>query len=87
MAYSVEFTRAAAKGFRALSSKDKERVSQAVDGLAKDPWSTRARALTGHPGLLRIRVGSYRIVYQVEEENLIVLIVIVGHRKDVYRRL
>jgi mRNA interferase RelE/StbE len=43
--------------------------------------------LSGHSKLLRIRVGNYRIVYQVEEENLIVLIVIVGHRKDVYRKL
>lgn len=87
MAYSIEFTRAAAKGFRALSSKDKERVSQVVNGLADDHWPTRARALSGHPGLLRVRVGNYRIVYQVEEENSIVLIVSVGHRKDVYRKL
>jgi len=85
--YTVEFTRAAAKGYRSLPAKDKERVSQAVSGLAVDPWSARARPLSGHSKLLRIRVGNYRIVYQVEEENLIVLIVIVGHRKDVYRKL
>lgn len=87
MAYSIEFTRAAAKGFRALSSKDKERVSQAVNGLADDPWPTQARTLSGHPELLRVRVGNYRIIYQVEEEDLIVLVVLVGHRKDVYRKL
>lgn len=87
MACSLEFTRAAAKGFRALPAKDKERVSQAINGLADDPWSTRAKALSGHPELLRIRVGNYRIVYQVEEEDLVILVVLVGHRKDVYRKL
>lgn len=87
MAYSVEFTRAAAKGFRTLPTKEKARVSQAIDHLADNPWSTRARALSGYPELFRIRVGNYRIVYQVEEENLVILIITVGHRKDVYRKL
>jgi mRNA interferase RelE/StbE len=87
VAYSVEFTRAAAKGFRVLPTKEKERVSRVIDNLADDPWSTRARALSGHPELLRIRVGNYRVVYRVEEEDSVVLIVIVGHRKDVYRKL
>ncbi len=86
MAYSVQFTKAAAKGFRTLPAKDKERVSQAIDGLANDPWPIKARTLSGHPGLLRIRVGNYRIVYQVEEDSII-LIIVVGHRKDVYRKL
>ncbi len=43
--------------------------------------------MSGYPELFRIRVGNYRIVYQVEEENLVILIITVGHRKDVYRKL
>ena len=45
------------------------------------------RALTGHPGYLRVRVGDYRIAYTVDDGRLLVLVLAVGHRRDVYRDL
>ena len=87
MRYSVEFTRAAAKGFRRLPTEIRNRVSKVVDGLADNPKPEGAKALKGSGNLLRIRVGSYRIVYRVEEGVPLVLVITVGHRKNVYRRL
>jgi addiction module RelE/StbE family toxin len=55
--------------------------------LVTEPRPAKAKALKGYSDLLRIRVGSYRIVYRVEQEVLTILVIAVGHRKDVYRRL
>lgn len=87
MAYSVEITRAAAKQFRSLSVKDRDRLLEVVDDLAYVPRPAGAKILKGSGSLYRIRVGNYRIIYQIEESVRVVLVVTVGHRKDVYRKL
>jgi mRNA interferase RelE/StbE len=53
--------------------------------LAEDPRPPGARALQGRPGL-RVRVGDYRIIYTVEDDVLLVVVVRLGHRRDVYER-
>lgn len=53
--------------------------------LADNPRPAAARALVGAPGRLRIRVGDWRIIYRVEDARLVVLVVEVGHRREVYR--
>lgn len=87
MAYEIEFTRAAVKAFDKLQVKDRRRLSDALDELERDPHSQGSRKIAGSEGLFRVRVGDYRIVYRVEEEQLVVLVVRLGHRKDVYRGL
>jgi mRNA interferase RelE/StbE len=84
--YRIEFTRAARKGLEALPVRERERVARAIDALATEPRPPGARALQGQPGLLRIRVGDYRVVYQVHDDVLTVLVVRIGHRREVYRR-
>ena len=87
MAYQVRFSRAARKNLRRLSNRDRERVIQAAEDLVSDPRPRGAEPMKNTPGLLRIRVGDYRIIYQVQEEILRVLVVRVGHRREVYRRI
>ncbi|QLQ40341.1 type II toxin-antitoxin system RelE family toxin [Micromonospora robiginosa] len=79
--------RAAAKLLRKLDRPVQARLVTAIAGLAVDPRPAGVKALVGHPGLLRIRVGSYRVVYVVRDDELIVLVVQLGHRSDVYDAL
>lgn len=87
MAYSVEFTRAAAKGFKSLPVKEQERIYKIVDHLADAPRPSQARSLKGYEDLLRIRSGNYRLIYRIEDDIVAILVIAVGHRKDVYRKL
>ena len=76
--YTVSFTSAAARQIRRLDRPVQRRLLDAADALA---------AMQGGRGLLRVRVGDYRIVYVVRDDELVVLVVTVGHRREVYRGL
>lgn len=67
-----------------LPKKDAERVRDAIDALTDDSRPRGFGTVAGTP-LLGIRVGSYRIIYEVREEELVVLVVRPGHRREVYR--
>jgi mRNA interferase RelE/StbE len=85
--YTIEFRPAVLKSLKRLPKKDLRRVKKSIDALSKnlpDPATTK---LKGNNPFHRVRSGSYRIVYQIEEERLVILVVKVGHRKDVYKRL
>ena len=64
-----------------------QRVSSAIEGLANDPWPSGARKLRDVEGIWRIRTGDWRICYTAEADRLIVLILTVAQRGDVYERL
>jgi mRNA interferase RelE/StbE len=82
--YSLRIKESAAKEIRALAKNDRERVIVAIDALREDPH--QGTQLKGsQTGLRRIRVGSYRIIFEVRKEELLILVLRVGHRKDVYR--
>ncbi|MBD2082817.1 type II toxin-antitoxin system RelE/ParE family toxin [Leptolyngbya sp. FACHB-17] len=85
MSYQVEFSKRAAKQFKALSLEIQLRLSPKIDALADEPRPSGMVKLTGEKDLYRIRVGDYRVVYRIEDENLIVLIIKLGHRSDIYR--
>ena len=85
MAYRIEVKRSAAKEIRAIGQKrDRQRVIARIAALADDPRPPGCTKLSGREAY-RIRQGSYRIVYTIEDEALVVEIVKVGHRRDVYR--
>ena len=86
MAYRVEIKASAVKEIASLSRRDQRRVVRAIESLADDPRPPGARKLVGSEDAYRIRVGDYRITYQVLDDVLIVYVVRVGHRRDVYRR-
>lgn len=83
--YRVELRPAAVRSLRKLDPKVRRRVQGAIGLLAQDPRPPSARALQGRPGL-RVRVGDYRIIYTVEDDVLLVVVVRLGHRRDVYDR-
>ncbi len=81
--YCIEFRPAAVRALRKLDPQVRRRVQGAIALLAQDPRPPGARALQGRPGL-RVRVGDYRIIYTVEDDVLLVVVVRLGHRRDVY---
>ncbi len=87
MAYQVEFTEEAAEQVEALQKKIAGQVVRKIEALAAEPRPTQAKRLTEHEHLYRVRSGDYRILYQIEDRKLLVLVVKVGNRRDVYRRI
>jgi mRNA interferase RelE/StbE len=84
MRCSLRIKRSAAKALAALPRPDRLRVVAAIDKLCETPAA--GSALKGEfEGLRRLRVGRYRIVYEWQQQQLVVLVVRIGHRKDVYR--
>ena len=85
MTYEIEVLPAAERGLRMVHPQMRARIRGAVLKLATDPRPPGARALKDRPGYLRVRVGDYRIIYTIEDDVLRVIVVRVGHRRDVYR--
>lgn len=85
--FSIELTPTAKKELDGLEADARDKVEQRIDSLAKDPRPLKVEKLKGGDGLLRVRAGSHRIVYFVEDERVVVLIVRIGHRREVYRNL
>jgi mRNA interferase RelE/StbE len=85
LAYKVLIKKSALKDLQAVSKPDQKRLLDAIEGsLSKDPY--QGKALSGEfKGLYRWRSGKFRIVYEIQQEVLIVLVLRIGHRKDVYR--
>ena len=83
--YKVSIKRSAVKEIEAIpQKKERQRVIRRIGQLAVDPRPPGSKKLSGHDKH-RIRQGSYRIVYGIEDNELIVVVVKVGQRKDVYR--
>ncbi len=85
MSYRIEVRPAAVRALKKLDPPIRRRIQGAITLLAEDPRPPAARALRGRTGL-RVRVGDYRIVYTVVDDVLLVVVVTVGHRRDVYDR-
>ena len=82
--YELVFKKSVAKDLRALPQQDVKRILQKIRALADDPRPPGCEKLSGLERY-RVRQGSYRVVYEIEDRRLIVLIVKVAHRRDVYR--
>ena len=82
--FRIEFAASVRKDFRKIPSNDAGRILKAIDGLAADPRPPQSKKLTGAE-LYRIRVGVYRVLYELHEGRLVVVVVKVAHRKEVYR--
>ncbi len=83
--YSIEISRTAERQLNKLNRDDQRRVVRAILALADDPRPQGSRKLTGYDDVFRIRAGRYRVLYSVSGKKLIIIILIIGHRKDVYR--
>ncbi|MHB1341796.1 MAG: type II toxin-antitoxin system RelE family toxin [Coriobacteriia bacterium] len=85
--YGIEFAPSADRQFRKLDAETRRRLAPVIDGLATDPRPQSAKRLSATEHLYRVRCGAYRIVYAIEDDRLVVLVVALGHRRDVYRSL
>ncbi|MFB4194643.1 type II toxin-antitoxin system RelE family toxin [Streptomyces carpaticus] len=89
MKYAFRFTTAAQRQLRAVDQPTAMRILAALTALGDDPYREDAdiKKLSGHEGLYRLRVGAYRVAYTVDDGELVVLVIKVGNRRDVYRGL
>jgi mRNA interferase RelE/StbE len=86
--YEIEWTAPALRELRKLDRQIARRVVLAVSKLALDPRPAGTRELVGQPaGVRRLRVGDYRVIYQIEDDRLVVAVVRVAHRREAYRDL
>ncbi|MBD1876460.1 type II toxin-antitoxin system RelE/ParE family toxin [Nodosilinea sp. FACHB-131] len=85
MTYRIEFAKPAVKQFKALSPQDQQRLKPKIDALAQEPRPAGMVKLSGEDDLYRIRVGDYRIIYTIQDTQLLVLVLKVRHRREVYR--
>ena len=83
--YQVEIARRAVKLLASLPRPDQQRIRAAIDLLANEPRPPGCTKLSGEPNTYRVRTGDYRILYDVFDDRLVVQVVKVGHRRDVYR--
>jgi mRNA interferase RelE/StbE len=85
VSYRIELRPAAVRALKKLDPQVRTRVQGAITLLAEDPRPPAARPLRGRPGL-RVRVGDYWIIYTVADDVLLIVVVTLGHRRDVYNR-
>lgn len=87
--YKIEFTKRAGKEFDRLPKGVRDRVIKALYMLAQDPFSEllKIKKLKGASHLYRLRFGDYRVVYEIRQNILVIVVVKIGHRRDVYRFL
>jgi len=83
--YRVTFAPAAARQLRKLDPPARRRIQATIELLADDPRPPAATRLVGGAGEWRVRTGDYRVVYEITDDVLLVLVLAVGHRREVYR--
>ena len=86
MTYEVALAPAAARQLRKFDPQVRRRVQAAIELLATEPRPPAATRLVGGAGEWRVRTGDYRIVYEIQEERLLVLVLSAGHRREIYQR-
>jgi mRNA interferase RelE/StbE len=83
--FRIEVSATAEKQIRKLSRDDQIRVLRAIRPLATEPTPPGPRGLRGYDDVFRIRVGRYRVLYRVEGRRLLIIILKIGRRRDIYR--
>ncbi len=84
MSYSIEILRVAQKQLAKIDRASQQRIIDGIRSLTENPRPSGCKKLSGRPAW-RIRIGPYRVIYEIHEDQLLVLVVAVGDRKDVYR--
>jgi len=87
MAYTIKVLDKAERELSKLPKKDSNRIVESIDKLALNPFPMGVKPVKGLKDHFRIRVGNYRLIYQVRQEVLVIVVVRIGHRREVYRKL
>jgi mRNA interferase RelE/StbE len=83
--YRIEISATAERQIRKLPRADQIRVIRVIQGLATDPRPSGCRKLSGYDDVFRVRIGRYRVLYSIEKRRLVIIVLKVGDRKDIYR--
>ncbi len=85
--FRIEVSATAEKQIRRLRREDQVRVLRAIQLLAAEPTPPGSRKIRGYDDVFRIRVGTYRILYRVERRRILIIILKIGQRREIYRSL
>ncbi len=85
--YKIQYRRSVNRDLKMLPKNFRQKIVDDIFSLAKEPRPSGYTKLSGLKNTYRIRRGAYRIVYSVENNKLVIIIIRVGHRKDIYRNL
>ena len=85
--YRIEVSATAEKQIRKLPRDDQVRVLRAIHSLATEPAPPGSRRVRGYDNVFRIRVSTYRVLYRVQGRRLLIIILKIGHRREIYRSL
>jgi mRNA interferase RelE/StbE len=84
--YKIKFAKPAEDQLVSLPKSEISKISKRIDKLADNPFPPKCDKLEGSDDIYRVRQGDYRILYTVFEKNLVVLVLKIGHRREVYRK-
>jgi mRNA interferase RelE/StbE len=87
MTYAIKFRPAVLKNLRTLPKKELIRIKSKIDSLAENLPDQATTKMKGNNKFHKIRVGDYRIIYEIHNDTLVILVVKIGHRKDIYKHL
>lgn len=87
MSYTVELKKSAAKALKKLPKSAQKRIVEKLSSFEKALPPEEETKMKGNNPFHRVRVGDYRIVYEIENDILVILVIKIGHRKDIYKRL
>ena len=84
--YNIEWRPSTKKDLRRISKSEILKIIKAVEALSNEPRPLGSTKLAGSDFTYRIRIGDYRVIYEIHDETILIEVVKVGHRKDVYRK-
>ena len=87
VAFIIQIEDRAEKTLKSLEKQDRVRIKRGIDQLKENPRGNNCKPLKGFHGIWRLRVGDYRVIYSIKDDQLLVLVLEVGHRREVYRAL
>jgi mRNA interferase RelE/StbE len=85
MSYEVQILPKAARQLKTLSVEVRQDISLTIQSLANEPRPIGVKKLSGEKDIYRVRIGNYRVLYRIVDKVLVVVVVSVGHRREVYR--
>ena len=85
MSYEVKFSKGAKKQLRKLPLDIQERIQTKINDLAIEPRPNGVKKLQGDDNSYRVRVGDYRVIYELDDDVLIVTVIKIGHRSEIYK--
>jgi mRNA interferase RelE/StbE len=85
MKYRIEFSPTAESQFKELPKEVQSRLQHRIDSMTENPFPRGVKKLSAEENFYRLRIGDYRIIYQVQGKALLILILKLGHRRNVYR--